>query len=221
MHEDHRKRQKDKFEQHGAAVFHDHELLEMLLYFSISRKNTNDIAHTLLSKFGSLNGVFTADISELCSVDGVGRHSALLLKLVGSFCVRVTSLEHDSRMLINNISTAKEFVVELFKGESQEKLYLISLNNSFRLLDCQCISEGEVNSATATVSGLTRPAVKNNASAVFIAHNHPNGIAVPSSDDIDATVRIKAAFSALDIKFIDHFIVSGERCNAVLHDTDF
>lgn len=221
MHEEHRKRQKDKFEQHGAEVFHDHELLEMLLYFSISRKNTNDIAHTLLSRFGSLNGVLSADISELCSTDGIGKHSALLLKLTGALCVRVATLDRDSRMVLNSTSAAKEFAIDLFKGESQEKLYLISLNNSFRLLDCQCISEGEVNYAAATVSVLTRPAVKNNASAVIIAHNHPDGIAIPSSYDIDATVRIKEAFSALDIKFIDHFIVSGNRCNAVLHDTDF
>ena len=70
MHEDHRKRQKEKLKLHGDAVFHDHELLEILLYYSIPRKNTNDKAHALISHFGSLRGVFDADINELCSDGG-------------------------------------------------------------------------------------------------------------------------------------------------------
>ncbi len=220
MHEYHRKRQKQKFVLHGADVFHNHELLEMLLYYSIARKNTNDIAHALISRFGSLRGVFEASIPELCTVEGIGEYSATLIKLAGAMGIRTSVDTADARGVINSYSAAKSFLIELFQGESKEKLYLISLNNSFRILDCKCISEGEVNYAATTVSVLTRPAVKNSASAVILAHNHPEGIAVPSVDDIDATVRIKEAFGALDIKFIDHFVVAKDRCTPILHDSE-
>lgn len=220
MHEKHRERQRQKFKLHGGEVFHDHELLEMLLYYSIPRKNTNDIAHALISRFGSLGGVLDASAEELCAVEGVGAHSADLIKLTQAISARAFASPQDMRGAINSYSAAKSFLIELFRGETKERLYLISLNNSFRILDCQCISEGEVNYASTTVSVLTRPAVRNNASAVILAHNHPDGIAVPSSSDIDATVRIREAFGALDIKFLEHFVVAKDRCTAILHKVE-
>ena len=220
MHSGHRERMKEKFINFGDKIFSNHEILELLLFFSIPRKNTNDIAHDLLRRFGSFQGVFDADISSLCSVEGVGTSSAILIKLVGSCLRRCRENQPDTRMRLNSVSAVSKFLADLYENESEERIYLIALNNSFRLLGFSNIYTGKVNYSSTTTDKIVRTAHSYNASFVILAHNHPDGIAIPSQEDIDATHRISEAFRHLDVTFIDHFVVSGNRCNPILELSD-
>lgn len=97
---------------------------------------------------------------------------------------------------------------------------MISLDNSLSVIESNCIIEGAVNYSSATVAEIIKKAVKQNASSVILAHNHPKGIAVPSSTDIESTHRINEGLRYANINLIEHFVVSGERCNPMLHAYD-
>ena len=86
LHEGHRKRLKQRFINDGLSTFEDHNILELLLFYSVPRSDTNEIGHRLLKQFGSLSNVFDAPVEELCKVDGIGEHSAVLIKLIPEIC---------------------------------------------------------------------------------------------------------------------------------------
>ena len=220
MHTNHRSRMKQKFMTFGPDAFGDHELLEMLLFFSIPRKNTNPTAHRLLERFGSLQNVFSASISELCTVEEVGISSATMIKLVAACNNRSRNLQTDSRMRLNSASSVKKFLTDLYDNESEERIYLIALNNSFRLLGYSNIYTGKINYSSATIDNIVRTAHNYNASFIILAHNHPDGVAIPSQSDIDATYRIVEAFRHLNVNFIDHFVVANNRANPILKLSD-
>ena len=219
MHSGHRNRLRDKFLQNDGEGLCDHELLELLLFYSIPRVNTNTQAHMLLKRYGSLRAVLDANIPELKRVDGVGDNSAMLIRLISAIMARCSKEENDRRAKMNKLSVTGEYIAGLFDG-AEESLYLILLDNSLRLTEAKCIMSGTVNYSASTVSAIVREAVFNNAPNVILAHNHPPGIAVPSSQDITATQTINQALKYVQIKLIEHFVVSGDRCNTIMHTDD-
>ena len=94
VHDGHRARKKEQFRTHGLDAFADHEVLELLLYYAIPRADTNPIAHRLIERFGSLDGVFSASVSELSQVEGVGESAATLLALLMPLCRRLMQLRN-------------------------------------------------------------------------------------------------------------------------------
>ena len=220
MHTGHRLRIKNKFLKFGDELLSDHELLEMLLFFSIPRKNTNHIAHELLTRFGSIQKVFEASISDLSSVEGVGVSSATLIKLVSACNKRCRSNQIDTRAKLDSALSIKKFLIELYENESEERIYLIALSNSLRLLGYSNIYTGNINYSAVTTDKIVRAAHSYNASFVILAHNHPDGIAIPSQNDIDATYQRADTFRHLNVKFIDHFVVAKDHCNPILNISD-
>ena len=217
MHDGHRKRMRDKFEAHGADFFEDHELLEMLLFFPIARKNTNELAHELINKFGSLRGVFDADFDEICKVEGIGGGTAFFIKLVSAIMNRNSAPKRDKRTKLGSYNDVSKYLMALFENESEEKLYAICLNSSFRVIGCERIAIGGDGAVEAKVKGILQSVVRNNSSFAIIAHNHPNGVAIPSGEDIDCTMRIRETFKYFDCKLIDHFVVANGRCMPILN----
>ncbi len=220
MHEHHRSRMKDKFFNFGEELFCDHEIIEMLLFFSLSRVNTNQYAHELLDRFGSLEGLFSASISDIVSIKGIGYNSAVLIKLVGAIVRRILAKPTPKKPKMRNLSVTSDYIVNLFGLGNEERLYMISLDNSLSVIESTCIIDGAVNYSSATVAEIIKRAVKQNASSVILAHNHPKGIAVPSSMDLESTHRINEGLRYTNISLIEHFVVSGDRCNPMLHSYD-
>ncbi len=216
MHEDHRKRVRSRFLAEGLDRFEPHNILEFLLFYSIPRQDTNETAHLLLDKFGSLRAVFEADLDDLTSTPGVGENSAVLLKLIPQLARRYFLDCNSGEKFCPGRTDAARYLIPFFAGRTVETVYLLLLSGSFEVLGCELIFEGSVNSAHLTSRALIERAISKHASMVVLAHNHPGGVAVASSDDISTTHAMIQAFSLVDVVMIDHFVISGEQFRSVL-----
>lgn len=209
VHDGHRDRLKKRFLNHGLDSFDDHNLLELLLFFAIPRRDTNPIAHNLMNKFGTLSRVFEASVEELCQVDGIGVNAALLIKMIpqmgNRYVMSKVSLDLDD--ILDNATKAGEYLKPRFSGERDEVVYMICMDSKCQVINTKLMFRGSVNSASISTRKIVENALVNNATRVIIAHNHVSGIALPSREDIETTRRIRDALSAVDVALIDHIVV--------------
>lgn len=209
-HENHRARVRETFRRAGVDGMPDHNLLELLLFYSIPRKDTNEIAHRLIETFGSLNGVFDASYERLAEVEGVGESSALLLSLVPGICRRYVEGMTDKKKI--NLSTPEavsDYLVKKYYGCKTEVFYMLCLDGVGNLINCCKLSEGSAGTVVVDKRTMLEAALRNNADKIIFAHNHPNGIAVPSKEDLEMTYEFATILSPVGIRLADHFIVAG------------
>ena len=212
MHEQHRKRMKERFLREGIENFEPHNVLELLLFYSIPQKDTNETAHKLIDKFGSLSAVFEAPFSELIKVDGIKEHSATLIKLMPEIAKRyVSEISEFSGTFVPTADDAGKYFKAKYIGATKEIVYLLLLDNKYKVLDCVKIHEGSVNSSAITMRKLIEAAIEKKASYAVLAHNHPGGIVLPSSDDIFTTRQTAQAFELIGINFLAHILVAGDK----------
>lgn len=208
MHEGHRERIKKKYITEGIDGFHDHEVLELALYYAIPRKNTNEIAHLLLNKFGSLSGVFDAPLNMLKEVDGMGESSSLFLKLIPDLARVYMDSASSHKGKVMSIKQSCDKISLQFIGRSEEVVALMLFDAKGKILYNGIINKGTVNSVDLYARRIIEMIVLYNASAGLIAHNHPSGLAIPSQDDLESTFKLKKIFENMGVKFIDHIIVA-------------
>ncbi len=216
-HEGHREKLKSRFLKNGLDSFEEHNALELLLFYAIPQKDTNPIAHELIRRFGSLAGVFDADISDLCKVNGISKHSASLLKLMPAMARRYYSeITSDPRQTYDSIGKIAEYFISNFIGITVETVFAMFLDNRYGLLGFEKLHEGSVNSVNMSIRTLVESAMRYNAAMVVLAHNHPQGIPVASPEDITTTHSIQAALDILDIRMLEHLVVSGSRYTPII-----
>lgn len=208
IHKGHRERLKKRFLNEDIDKFEPHNLFELLLFYAIPRKDTNEIAHDLVNQFGGIFKVFDAPIEELVKVKGISENAALLIKLVPSLCRVYMKDEIDTNPILDSVEKMGRYCVTYFVGRVTEFVYLICLDNSSRVISCDFIMDGAVNYANISIRKITDFVVKYNASMVVLTHNHPNGFAIPSNNDVFTTLAIKNSLMQLDIELIDHIVVS-------------
>jgi len=210
MHEDHRERMRLRFEKDGFENFSPHEVLEVLLFYAIPRKNTNEIAHRLIDTFGGFSQVLDAPIEELQKVEGVGRTSALLLKMVRStMAYYALSLASEKKELCT-IEDCADYLKAKLDGKKNEELHMLCLDGKRCLINCVKLAEGDVCSANISPRKVVNAALSSNAIAVVLAHNHPGGFALPSDEDIKVTNYLATTLYNTGIILLDHIIVSAE-----------
>lgn len=217
VHAGHRDRMKDRYLASGAESFATHELLEMLLYYGIPQKDTNALAHEMIDRFGSLEGVISATPSELMSIPGIKRHAAVLISLIAEINRRCEMEKMSGRILLDTSSKIERYVKPLLNNLSVEKLYALFLDNSLKLIRCECVCVGTVNANNPNIRQILSKAMEYSAANVILAHNHPSGLAIPSREDIATTRDIDLALRLVGVNFIEHFIVADGKCVPVLH----
>lgn len=217
MHEGHRERMREKYLKNGAQAFLPHEILEMLLFFAIPRVNTNEIAHELLSKFKSVQGILDADLQELKSVKGIGDQVAMLLSLVSE--VRRLSLQPSQKDIrrFDKLSVARDFGIEMLRGHNKEQLCALLLDNQLKKVDFVYLTQGAVNHVPFDLVELYGYCLRPSVSAVILYHNHPNGLAVPSREDINLTYQIESKLADINRCLLEHFVVSDHACMPILY----
>ena len=208
IHDGHREKMRQRFMTGGLDAFADHEILELLLYYAIPRRDTNPIAHALMERYGSLPAVLAAPMEDLKRTEGIGESAAVLLHLVPQVCRRARLAQVGEDQVLNSSERAGAYLLECFDGESREVIYQLGLDRKGKLLACKRLGEGSVASADLDVRRLVENAILTGASAVILAHNHPSGVALPSDGDYTATMRVRAALNAIGIELADHIIVA-------------
>ena len=208
IHDGHRDRMRRQLKTSGMDSLSDVQVLEVLLYYAAPRGDTNPTAHALLSRFGTLDSVFSAPESELKKVNGVGDAAAQLIRLVPQVARRCLMSRSAQIEILDTTSKCGQYLLPYFHGESEEVVYLLCLDAKCKALDCVLIHRGGVNVASIAARKVVKAALDANATSVVLAHNHPSGVALPSPADMEATTQVRDALKRLDIRLIDHIIVA-------------
>lgn len=210
VHEGHRERMKKKFIEQGLEPFDDHNVIELLLFFAMPRKDTNPLSHELIESFGSLSAVLEAPAEELYKVNGIGENSVVLLKLIPEICRRYEMSKNCFGDILDSTEKAGKYLSARYMFERDEVVYVICLDSKRKVICCKELFRGDVNSAEVSVRKIAELALAKNASSLIISHNHTSGIALPSKDDELTTIRIKTSLETIGIALADHIIVAGD-----------
>ena len=216
LHDGHRNRLRAKFIS-GAAL-DEHEILELLLFECIPRCNTNETAHRLLNRFGSIRGVLDAKESELRSVEGIGERSAFFLRLLPTIVALYQRSGINPHGLLSGMHDLMIYMQSLFIGSTTEKLFLMLFGGAGNLKRVVQLDDGLPTSSGVMLNKLLRIISESNASSVILVHNHPDGVPFPSDSDQRATERLQQAIAPLQVRLVDHFIIAGDVCYSILND---
>ena len=208
-HDGHRARLKSRFLEHGLDTFDDHTVLELLLFYAMPRQDTNVTAHRLLDTFGSLDAVFEADMQALTAVKGVGENAATLIRLTPEIGRRYMLSKERTGTVLRTSADAGRFLIPRFIHAGSEQLYLVCMDAGLRVLDCVLMAGGDTTNVGFNVRQVVTTALQHKADAVILSHNHLTGIALPSDEDIQATLRVREALNVVGITLADHIIVAG------------
>lgn len=220
-HKGHREKLRTRFiRENGFDSFEDHQILELLLFYTNPRGDTNPIAHDLLDTFGSLKGVLEARPEMLMSVNGVGDRAATLLSMV----VPLTRVWNRCAMAvpdhIGNSREAEKFCLSLLAGHRSERFYVISLSAKCDVLGRRLISEGSLSEVSAYPRSVLETALNYNAHSVLLCHNHPGGTCAPSPEDIASTLQLQRLLSGIGILLLDHIIVANDSTYSMIQHGD-
>jgi DNA repair protein RadC len=204
----HRKRLKEKFLKSPESLG-DYELLEILLAYSIPRKDVKPIAKELLKKFGSLGEVFKAEPESLKGLNGISDNSSLLISLFKEIGSRILFTELKNRDTFDSPENVVAFASQKLSSNKEEAFMVIYLDARNKINEYEIINEGTVNKAVVYPRNVIKNALKHNATGIILVHNHPSGESEPSGNDIHLTGLISQAAGSMDIKLLDHIIVAG------------
>ncbi len=207
-HKNHRARLRETFIKVGADGMPEHNILELLLFYSIPRKDTNELAHKLIKEFGSLSRVFDASYEQLLDIDGMGESSALLISLIPDICKRYIEGKTKGKINLSDPQDAQNYLKEKFYGCKTEVFYMLCLDGVGNLINCCKIGEGTTGTVLIDKRVVMQTAFRNDADKVIFAHNHPNGIAAPSREDLELTSDFSSVLSSVGIRLADHIIVA-------------
>ena len=210
IHTGHRKRTKDEFLESGLSGMPDHRVLELLLFYAIPQGDVNPLAHALMDHFGSLAGVFNAGPEQLMAVDGVGRSTAALIRLVPEVAARYYQV---NGRFDGQLVSAKQFetlLLPLFFGQRNELAYLVCMDGSNRHIVTKKLGEGVADTVRITARKVLEIALACNATRVVLAHNHVSGVALWSDADLDTTLRLQKVLRETGIELMDHFIIAND-----------
>jgi DNA repair protein RadC len=195
----------------GPDALADHEMLEMVLFLALPRRDTKPLAKTLLVRFGSFANVIAAPLSDLMKVQGLGEAGAAALKTVHGAALRLARAEVLHRPVLSNWDRLMEYLNTVLARERIEQFRVLFLDNRNRLLADEAQARGTVNHTPVYPREVVKRALELHATALILVHNHPSGDPTPSQDDIVMTQDIRRAAQALGVVLHDHVIV-GNGC---------
>lgn len=216
QHAKHRKRHKRRFALANGEGFADHELMELLLFYAIPRKNTNEIAHKLCERFGTVEKLAEASIDELKQIRGIGEESAVLIKLILTMAKRYVEEKQSEPKQIETLTKAVDYGRNRIVGSLREMVYATFTDNSLNVIDTCLISVGEIDEVKPLIRNIIELCIVKRASSVILFHNHPKGGVEASVADVNFTSLLERELDMLGINLVEHIIVDNAGFNTVL-----
>ena len=211
----HRERVRRKFLENGFNGFEDYEVLELLLFYVIPRRDTKAIAKELIAKFKTLANVLKADNKELKTINGLGDVAITFLKMMGALPEKIYEDKLKNEKIIKddtNKITNKEILLNFLRNkigyENVEKFYVIYLSSSNEVLAFEESSSGTLDRSSIYPREIYKRVIMENAKSIIIAHNHPSGNISPSKCDIDITNEIAKGLKNFGALLLEHIIIT-------------
>ncbi|MEO8417431.1 MAG: DNA repair protein RadC [Methylophilaceae bacterium] len=202
-------RPREKLLAQGAAILSDAELLAIFLRVGVTGKSAVDLARDLLTRFGSLNGIFAADLESLSQVHGIGSSKYTQLQAIFEMSRRALSEELQTRDVLSSPQQVRDYLCLKLGSLSREVFMVLFLDAQNRVLAQESMFEGTLTQTSVYPREVVKRALHHNAASVIFAHNHPSGVAEQSRADEVLTTLLKQALAMMDIRVLDHFIVAG------------
>lgn len=216
QHAEHRQRHKKRFLDTAGEGFSDHELIELLLFYAIPRKNTNGIAHELCERFGTIEKIADASIDELKLVKGIGNNSAILIKLIFSMAKRYVDEKFQDAKRIDTLEKAVDYGRNRVFGSIKEVVYATFTDNSLNVIDTCLVSIGSLDETKPLIRNIIELSIIKRASAVILFHNHPKGGVEASEADKNFTTLLERELDMIGTSLVEHIIVDNSGFNTVL-----
>lgn len=213
-HEGHRERLKNRYEKDGLSAFEPHNVLELALFYVLPRRDTNELAHDLIRHFGSFSEVLDAPVHELEKVNGIGHNAAVFISLLRDI-QRYYQNSRANEQKVSGHKAITEYIFTRLSGLTEENVMVVCVDNMMNMICADIICEGSVNSTALSTRAVINCALKHNAVAVILAHNHPRGYALPSREDLQTTRIIRDALKTISVALIDHVICSASDVNSL------
>jgi len=209
--EGHRARLRSRLLDAGPDALADHEMLELVLFLALPRRDTKPIARELISRFGSFAGAIAAPLRDLRCVEGLGDSGAAALKTIQAAALRLARAEVMEQPVLSNWDRLMAYLTAVLAREKVEQFRLLFLDARNRLLADEAQAHGTVNHTPVYPREVVKRALDLHATAIILVHNHPSGDPTPSRADIEMTREIKGAAEALGIVLHDHVIIGNGR----------
>jgi DNA repair protein RadC len=200
-------RPQERLHRLGAAALSDAELLAMLLRSGTQGHDVLTLSARLINDAGSLSHLISWQATDFRRLKGIGHVKALQLVTVMEIARRVAAQPSGEAPLLNRADLVATFLQPVAQGLQVEKFWVLCLNRKNRLLKLVEVSSGTATAALAHPREVFRAAIRESATAVICAHNHPSGDPSPSSPDLHLTRQLREAAKAVDIDLLDHVIV--------------
>lgn len=203
----HRKRLRERFINANLEAFSKHEIIELLLTFTLPRRDTKPIAKDLIKQYGSVAGILDAPVEKLKKIDGIGEITPILIK----FFKELLAYYLYEKDIKNRFLSSTEDVVSYFRtkmqGLPQEEFKAVYLSTKNKILDVETIAAGTVDHSVIYPREIIKKALNHNAKSIILVHNHPSGDPNPSEADKEITRKLKIICELMDINVYDHVII--------------
>ncbi len=204
----HRDRLKSKFRESGGRALFDYELLELILFQTIPRKDVKVLAKNLISKFGSFAEVISAPINLLEAEEGISDNTAIALKAVDACAVKLSSQKIMKKTILQNWQQVLDYCHTSMAWKKEEQFRVLFLNKKNMLIGDELQSEGTIDHTPVYPREIVKKALDFGATAIILVHNHPSGNSEPSKEDILMTKEIKKTLDGVGVSLHDHLIIS-------------
>lgn len=211
LHKNHRKRlRKELIEQSFDDNISDHKVMEALLFYGVPQKDTNNMAHELINKFGSIHGILEANPNDLFQVKGMTERAVTLIKLILPLSRRYHIDKYKGRYKFNSVDEIGDYIKKKHYGYREEVFMVTTFTGEGAKISTDIINKGDMTSVAMSIKSIVQCVLKHNAPYAVISHNHVGGTALPSREDLEMTRTLNHTLHQMNVRLLDHIIVAAD-----------